>query len=127
VVSCFHAITRQAQPEREICYFKLIAPRYDTTAAFFCGDFNCPQSNDVFNPLKKQGYQPSLTCQKTSLKQKMKDGECLASEYDNIFYNSAKVQVLHSGVIEFHRSFSDLATARKISDHLPVFLEFNLR
>jgi endonuclease/exonuclease/phosphatase family metal-dependent hydrolase len=87
-VCCFHAITRDKQPETEIKYFKFIEEEYQAQTLLFCGDFNCPESHTVFNPLKSRGYRPVLTGQKTSLKQKSVKGESLASEYDNIFYPS---------------------------------------
>jgi hypothetical protein len=92
----------------------------------FCGDFNCPQSHTVFNPLKALGYNPIFIGQKTSLRQKCINNDCLASEFDNAFYNKKKVALIKSGVISFYKNFSDLKEARKISDHLPIFFEINL-
>jgi len=122
----FHAITKSKQPETEIKYFKFLPAEYPDKNLIFAGDFNCPQSHTVFNPLKSMGYKPIFTGQKTSLKQECINNECLASEFDNIFYNSAKVIFIKSGVIHFYNSFHDLKEARKVSDHLPVYFEFNL-
>ena len=52
------------------------------------GDFNCSQTYTVFNPLKINGHKSLLTNQKTSLLQKCLKQDCLASEYDNMFYFS---------------------------------------
>ena len=49
----FHAITKNKQPETEIKYFKFLPNEYPTLNLIFAGDFNCPQSHTVFNPLKK--------------------------------------------------------------------------
>jgi endonuclease/exonuclease/phosphatase family metal-dependent hydrolase len=51
----FHAITKSKQPETEIKYFKFLPQEYPTLNLLFLGDFNCPQSHTVFNPLKKNG------------------------------------------------------------------------
>ena len=87
---------------------------------------NCPQSHTVFNPLKTMGYQPIFTEQKTSLRQKCMNDDCLASEFDNAFYNTSKVTLLKSGIIHFYTNFIDLKAARKISDHVPIFFQFSL-
>lgn len=52
----FHAITKRKQPETEIKYFKFLPIQYPNLNLLFVGDFNCPQSHTVFNPLKKMGY-----------------------------------------------------------------------
>ncbi len=123
----FHAITKTQQPETEIKYFKFFPAEYPDKNLIFCGDFNCPQSHNVFNPLKNMGYKPIFTNQKTSLKEECVNNNCLASEYDNMFYNTSKVKYDLSGIIPFFTSFNnDLKAARKISDHVPIFFEFSL-
>jgi deoxyribonuclease-1-like protein len=121
----FHAITKSQQPETEIKYFKYLPAAYPTLHLIFVGDFNCPESHTVFNPLKKIGYSATFIAQKTSLKKTCVNGNCLASEFDNIFYNS-KIQNLDAGVILFYKSFSSLQEAKAISDHIPVWMEFSL-
>lgn len=123
----FHAITKSMQPETEIKYFKLIPQEYPSLNLIFLGDFNCPQSHSVFNPLKKMGYQAVLVNQKTSLKKKCKNGNCLASEFDNMFYNAAKTKVSHAGILSFFKNFESLEAARTISDHIPIWAEFDFR
>jgi len=119
----FHAVPKSKQPETELKYLKLIAANYVHRSLIICGDFNCSESNNVFGPLKTMDYRPALSCQKTTLKSKRVNDECLASEYDNIFYPSKRMQKKSSGVIEFHSRFPDLKSARKVSDHLPVYAE----
>lgn len=72
------------------------------------------------------GYRPIFTGQKTSLKMKPVNNECLASEFDNLFYNTAKVRFINSGVIKFYTSFISLKDARTISDHIPIWFQFSL-
>lgn len=101
----FHAITKSMQPETEIKYFKFFQEEYPSLNLIFSGDFNCPQSHSVFNPLKKVGYMPIIMGQKTSLRKNCISNECLASEFDNIFFNNNHLQLLNSGVILFYKSF----------------------
>lgn len=125
-IASFHAITKSKQPETEIKYFKLLPQAYPNLNLLFAGDFNCPQSHSVFNPIKKMEYSPILINQKTSLKTKCKEKNCLASEFDNIFYKSNSLKFIKSGVILFHEKFISLQEARKISDHIPIWFEFSL-
>lgn len=122
----FHAITKSKQPETEIKYFKFLPQEYPTLNLLFVGDFNCPQSHSVFNPLKKMNYKPIFTNQKTSLKHRCINKDCLASEFDNIFYNYNRVQQIQAGVLPFYTDFNSLQLARQISDHTPIWLSFKL-
>ena len=120
----FHALPKSKQPETEIKFFKFFPEKYPDLNMLFSGDFNCPESHTVFNPLKNANYIPSLSCRKTSLKNECVNGDCLASEYDNIFYNPQKIRIISAGVIEFYKLFPSMRHARKISDHCPVYMEF---
>ncbi len=120
----FHAVPKKKNPESEIKYFKLLPGLYAKLNLIFMGDFNCPQSNEVFNPLKNMGYATLLSNQKTSLKQKCKGNECLASEYDNMLYNNKKNNALKGGIVPFYTSFTTLKEARTISDHVPIWSVF---
>ena len=122
----FHAITRQMKPETEIKYFKFFPGEYPTLNLIFAGDFNCPQSNTVFIPLRKMGYQSILVGQKTSLKQKYKNNNYLASEYDNMYYKTSRIKSINKGVLSFYKDFNTLKEARKVSDHIPIWFEFSL-
>lgn len=122
----FHAITKSKQPEREIKYFKLFPKEYSKLNLIFMGDFNCPQSHSVFDPLRKMGFSSALVNQKTSLKRSCKKGECLASEFDNMYFSKSKIKKLHSGIVLFYQNFQSLQQARTISDHCPIWMEFSL-
>lgn len=125
-VANFHAITKSMQPETEIKYFKYLPEEYPNLNLMFCGDFNLPQSHSVFNPLRKMGYLPALVGQKTSLRQECFNDDCLASEFDNCFFNSTKITNVSAGVIHFYKSFSKIKEARKISDHIPIYFQFSV-
>lgn len=126
-VMMLHALPKKQQPEKEIKYLKFMKELYPQENLLFCGDFNCPQSHTVFAPLKAQGYLPALTGTRTTLKTQCQNGDCLASEYDNIFYDRSKTEYVNAGALPFYKDFTDVKQARRISDHLPVFLEFRLR
>lgn len=126
-IANFHAITKSKQPETEIKYFKFLPTQYPKLNLLFVGDFNCPQSHTVFNPLKKMGYTCVFTNQKTSLKKECANDECLASEFDNIWYNTSKISISNSKAIHFYKSFETLKEAREISDHIPITTEITIK
>ena len=122
-IANFHAITKSKQPETEIKYFKFLPEQYPNLNLLFLGDFNCPQSHTVFNPLKKMGFKSAFTNQKTSLKNEYVGQNCLASEFDNIWYRTSAITITKSKVIHFYKSFSTIKKAKEISDHIPIMVE----
>jgi len=114
------------QPETEVKYFKFLPSQYSKLNLIFCGDFNLPESHSVFNPLKNQGYAPVLQNQKTSLRDRPINNDYLASEYDNIFYDTKKLKIIEKGVIHFYRKFVNFEDAKYISDHIPIFCKIEL-
>lgn len=122
----FHAIPKTKQPETEIKYLQFFSQLYPKLNLVFAGDFNCPQSHSVFIPLQKLDYKPVFRKQKTSLKKACKNNDCLASEYDNIWYQTKKVKINKSAVLHFYRHFRSLKAAKRISDHIPVVVEFDV-
>jgi len=123
----FHAVPKKKNPETELKYFKFFPKLYPKLNLIFVGDFNCPQSNTVFNPLKKIGFTPILVSQKTSLRQKCNNNDCLASEYDNLFYDNQKIKILQKGIIAFYSNFKSIKEARKISDHVPIWCVMEIK
>lgn len=125
-MASFHAIPKAKQPEKEIKYLRFVQAEYPGKNLIFSGDFNCPESNSVFNSLKSQKYLPVFINQKTSLRSKCINNDCLASEYDNIFCDQAKNRIIRAGVMHFYKSFATLKEAIKVSDHIPVYMEFSV-
>jgi endonuclease/exonuclease/phosphatase family metal-dependent hydrolase len=123
----FHAVPKKKNPASEIKYFKFFPNLYSKLNLIFLGDFNCPQSHSVFFPIKKIGFLSVFQNQKTSLRQKCINNDCLASEYDNIFYKVNKVKVLKSGIVPFYTLFKSVKEARKISDHIPIWCSIQLK
>jgi deoxyribonuclease-1-like protein len=122
----FHAITKKMQPETEIKYFKFLPEQYPDLNLLFVGDFNCPETHTVFNPLKKMGYSPVFINQKTTLRNNCIEDDCLASPFDNIFYPTNKIKIKQKGVHLFYKDFTSLKAAQKISDHIPIWILFDL-
>ena len=123
----FHAVPTSKNPAQEIELLDELHNSYGRDNLAIMGDFNLSQKAKAFDGLKSKGYRPVLLNQKTSLKTKVKDGEHLAQEYDNVFYENAALQNLKSGVIDFAKDFGTLKEARNISDHLPVWCELKWR
>lgn len=118
-----HALPKKHQPEKEIKYLKFLPEVYKDKNLIFLGDFNTPESHSVFNPLKKQGYTPAFTQQKTSLRQKCIQGDCLANAYDNIFLQQTHFTVKSTKALLFFEDFETIKEANKISDHIPLLIE----
>lgn len=123
-LASFHAVPKTKQPEREIKLLAQVTKEYPDLNLIFLGDFNCPQSNSVFNNFRKMNYQSAFVNQKTSLKRSCKNGNCLASEYDNVFYHPTKNKLVYAGVLPFFERFTSLKEAKTISDHIPVVTKF---
>lgn len=120
----FHAVPKKKQPETEIKYLDSLCGLLPQSSLIFLGDFNCPQSHSVFTTLKSAGIVPALVGQKTTLRQECIRGDCLASEYDNIFYPARRFTKIRSGIVAFYQYYEgNMLAARKLSDHVPVFLE----
>ena len=126
-IANFHAITKSKQPETEIKYFKFLPEEYPTLNILFVGDFNCPQSHTVFIPLRRMNYESAFFKQKTSLKKECFNNNCLASEFDNIWYNKEKITLKNSKAISFYTDFENLKRAKKVSDHIPITTEISIK
>jgi deoxyribonuclease-1-like protein len=122
----FHAVPKAKQPETEIKYLQYLPAEYPGDVLVFCGDFNLPDAHSVFNPLKRGGYPAAFSKQKTSLRQKCINGDCLSSAYDNFFYDEAEINCISAGIVPFYISFPEIKEARRISDHVPVIFKFSL-
>jgi len=123
LLASLHAVPRAKHPADEIALLDELHRLYRDDHLLILGDFNLSQKHQAWDELKAAGYQPVIVDQKTSLRRKRKDGQHLANEYDNIFYEPAFLQVGASGVVDFTGEFRTLKQARTISDHLPVFME----
>ena len=123
LVASLHAVPRAKRPADEVAHLDELHRRYGADNLIILGDFNLAESHYAFDELKEAGYQPAIIDQKTSIRMRRKDGEHLANEYDNIFYETASLNASSSGVVDFTSEFRTLRQAREISDHIPVFMD----
>jgi endonuclease/exonuclease/phosphatase family metal-dependent hydrolase len=125
LVASLHAVPRSKDPEQEIILLDTLHHQYLDDHVIILGDFNLDEDDEAWDPLRALGYAQVLDDQPTSLRRKRRDepNGHLANEYDNIFYESAPLRAARAGVVDFTTSFETLRTARRISDHLPVFMD----
>lgn len=122
----FHSRPHDKNPESEIEALSRFAINSLTTPLIIAGDFNVDEKEPVFDFLKSSNFKATVTNQKTTLKKTCKRGGYLNYPIDNIFYSS-DIKKIDGGIIDFVRFCDQLEQARKLSDHLPVFLRFKLR
>ena len=120
----FHSRKFNEHPEKEIKYFKAYPERLKFHNILIAGDFNLDEKHTVWNPLYSKGYLSALKNSPTTLKINCRNGNYLNHSIDN---NAAKMTMSNSGKIDFVGSCDNLAKARLISDHLPVFMEFSFK
>ncbi|MEZ4887009.1 MAG: endonuclease/exonuclease/phosphatase family protein [Chitinophagales bacterium] len=121
----FHAVPTSKKPENEIQHLVDLHRLYGKDNLLMMGDFNLSQKHEAFNILKQRGYDPILVNQKTSLRRTAINGDYLAQEYDNLFYNNSVFNLKRSGILDFVPKFESLKDAREISDHLPIWCELS--
>lgn len=125
LVASLHAVPTSKDPEHEIRRLDDLHRRYESDHVIILGDFNLDEDDEAFDELRGLGYAQVLDDQPTSLRRKRRSGPQghLASEYDNIFFEASPLKASRAGVLDFTASFDDLKAARRISDHLPVYID----
>lgn len=125
LVANFHAVPTSKDPEHEIILLDTLHEQYTDDHLIMLGDFNLDEDDEAWDPLRALGYAQALDDQPTSLRRKRRDepNGHLANEYDNIFYEEAVLRATRAGIIDFTTSFETLREARRISDHLPVYMD----
>ena len=125
LVANLHAVPTAKDPEREIALLDTLHDQYPDDHVIILGDFNLDEDDEAWGALRALGYAQVLDDQPTSLRRKRRDepNGHLANEYDNIFYESGPLRATRAGIIDFTTSFETLREARRISDHLPVFMD----
>jgi len=121
----YHSRPYNKNPEAEIKALTKYLVKLLNTNLILVGDFNVNEAKPIFNNLKGNGFTAAITKQKTTLKRVCKQHNYLNYPIDNIFY-SKHIKKKDSGIIDFVRFCENLEKARKLSDHLPVFLKFSL-
>ena len=121
----FHSRPYNKNPEAEIKALTSYITNADPTPLILTGDFNVDEAKPVFNVFKAKGFTAAVSNQRTTLKKSCDGFEYRNHPIDNIFYSSHFTKT-ESGVLDFVRVCDNLEKARKLSDHLPVYLRFEL-
>lgn len=122
----FHSRPYNRQPEEEIIYFLDYPDRLNSDRIIIAGDFNLDEEHSVWEPFYRQGLKNALTDNPTTLKRKCDNGNYLNHSIDNFYFHSG-IKMHRSGKLDFVGSCDQLENARKISDHLPVFMFFSIK
>lgn len=122
----FHSRPHDKNPESEILaitdYLRTSPSQHPIVLA---GDFNVDEKEAVFEGIKALGYRAAISNLRTTLKHDCNGNNYLNYAIDNIFY-SKNISKVQSATIDFVRVCDNLKSARRLSDHLPVFLKFSL-
>lgn len=123
-VYSFHLVPTAKNPENEARLVEAHASVFDKDYAILSGDFNLGHKvlDKHFEGIMSLKHQIEG---KTSLKTKEKNSEYLHQEYDNI-YTGKKIKVNNTAIIDFVKNIGDLEEARKLSDHLIAYIEFEM-
>jgi deoxyribonuclease-1-like protein len=119
----FHSRVHDNHPENEIFYLQNYQERLETTNIIVGGDFNLDDKHAIWNSFYRKGYKSALTNTPTTLKTKCDLGNYLNDAIDNLYFSNS-ITVIESGSIDFVRDCKNLENARKLSDHLPIFMRF---
>ncbi len=122
----FHSRPYNRNPEAEIKALSQYIVEAFKTPTILAGDFNVNEAKPVFDNFKAKGYTAVVINKKTTLKRNCDGFEYLNHPIDNIFF-STDILIVESGVLDFIRVCDNLKKARKLSDHLPVYLRFKLK
>lgn len=121
----FHSRPYNKNPADEIKAISKHIVNSISGSVIFAGDFNVSEQDPVFKELKNHGFASALVEQKTTLKRTCTGLDYLNHAIDNVFY-SKDLTHIESGVLDFILSCDQLDKARKLSDHLPVYIKFSL-
>lgn len=122
----YHSRKYYDKPEEEIIHFIDYPNRLETKNILIAGDFNLDENHAVWKPLYHKGFTNSLYQQPTTLKMKCKEGNYINHAIDNIYFLPG-IERLNAETIDFVQKCKYLELARGISDHLPIYIEFNLK
>jgi len=125
-VFTIHTVPTAKHPISEVAALTEAAELRNAKRAIVAGDFNlAPKATDpYFSGIGLTGHVDV----RTSLATKLHDGRYVAKQYDNIYTKG--VTVCTAGTIDFVGAYfapvtdDSLGAARKVSDHLPVYVTF---
>lgn len=127
-VATFHGRPPDAHPEQEVALLRDLPDDYDDAPLFLAGDFNLVSRHTVWNPWRGRGYGLALENQATTLRTAAgPEGprDIFSREADNILVPAHQVLQIEGGLLDVPAFFrNDLAAARRLSDHVPVYVVF---
>ena len=121
----YHSRPHNKNPEAEIKPILNYIVKNIKNPVLLAGDFNTKSDNEVFSDFKNSGFKTSLKNIKTTLKRKCKNDNYLNYAIDNIFL-SKHFSKIEAKTIDFVKYCDNLENARKLSDHLPVYLRVGI-
>ena len=122
----YHSRKHSEAPEVEVQCLTQYIVNCENDNVILAGDFNLNQEHQVFNKLKESGYKACLNRDNTTLKRVCNDERYLSHAIDNIFFDFNNIQILKAGSIDFVGSCDNLKAARELSDHLPVYIRYEI-
>lgn len=122
VIVNYHSRKYYDKPEEEIIHFIEYPERLNTSKVIILGDFNINEQHPVWNPFYSKGFKSALKNEATTLKTKCKTGEYLNHAIDNAYFYS-EITIGNVGKVDFVKTCEKLEAARKISDHLTIYIE----
>lgn len=122
----YHSIPNLKNPRDEIIALTDFIIKNAKAPVLLAGDFNLPEDDPVFKNFYSKGYQSSIINTKTTIKRECDHGSYLNYNIDNI-YTSSSILKVTAGVIDFVIVCEEIENARKLSDHLPVYLTFKIQ
>lgn len=122
----YHSRKYNDRPEEEIIHFIDYPERLGSNRILIAGDFNLNEKHTVWTPFYKKGFKSALQNQRTTLKTRCKDGDYLSHPIDNVYFTSG-IEMVQAESLDFINDCENLARAREISDHLPIYIEFMIK
>lgn len=122
VIVNYHSRKHYDKPEEEIIHFIDYPERLNSNKIIILGDFNISEKHLVWKPFYSKGFKNALHNVATTLKTKCKTGVYLNHPIDNAYFYSG-ITLAKAGKIDFVKTCDKLEAARKISDHLPIYIE----
>jgi deoxyribonuclease-1-like protein len=122
LIATLHLVPTDKNPKTETDFLASQAARLSSPQFILAGDFNL--SYEKIGQAFEKGLNVRHQIEgKTTLKNKISaKGEHLLNEFDNIY--TRDISVLRSGIMDTYLIFGSLPNAKKVSDHLPVFIVF---
>lgn len=122
----YHARSYKDTPQREIPCLYDLQNTFPDDCILIAGDWNAYTTDKVFEPLWDQGFVANIKSQKTTLRRECSSsGEYFSRPIDFILYEKNEFIVESTGVIDLVQDCNFLAKVRRLSDHLPVFIEID--